>query len=230
MVKTLQDGEILVVCAPVEYATAWPVAWLDARERQRLCAYRFSADRRRHHAAHTLKRWVIGQILGRVPQHPVFTVDACGKPYIAESGLHFNLSHSGEWVAVVLRRDAEVGIDVEQVRAQTVCLPWPPIYHPDEPNLTDMMSFLKVWTLKEAVGKCCGEGLMLEFTRLRLRADTQTDFCCDDGQRRWHAWHGMLDADTHLAVASTSAWLRLRWLQVASDYSLHQRLATCCTG
>jgi len=221
---------MLVVCASVVHAATWPVTWLDAKERQRLYTYRFVDDQRRHQAVHTLKRWVIGQLLGLPPQNPVFTVDKRGKPHIAGYGLHFNLSHSGEWVVMALRRDAEVGIDVEQTRKQIAGVSWPTICHPDEPDLTGTASFLKVWTLKEAVSKCCGEGLTLEFTRLRLRSETQTDFCCDDGQRRWRAWHGMLDADTHLAAASITAWSRLRWLQVASDYSLHQRLATCLAG
>jgi len=215
--KVIQNGEILIVCAPVAHAAAWPVTWLDAREQRRLCAYRFAADRRRHHAAHALKRWVIGWLLGLPPQNPVFTADKRGKPHIAGGGLHFNLSHSGEWVAVVLRRDAEVGIDVEQARAQTISLPWPTICHPDERSLMGAMPFLKIWTLKEAVSKCCGEGLMLELTRLRLRPDEQTTFHCDDGERHWHAWHGMLDTNTHLAAASTTTWSQLRWLQVAYD-------------
>ncbi|KXU35057.1 hypothetical protein AXE65_06435 [Ventosimonas gracilis] len=109
MVKTLRPGEMLVVCASVVHAATWPVTWLDVREQQRLCTYRFAVDRRRHHAAHVLKRWVIGQLLGLPPQNPVFMVDKRGKPHIAGYCLHFNLSHSGEWVVVALRRDAEVG-------------------------------------------------------------------------------------------------------------------------
>jgi len=230
MLNTLQDGDVLIVCAPVAHASAWPVTWLDAGERHRLCAYRFAPDRHRHHAAHALKRWVIGQLMGFPPHALVFTVDERGKPHIAESGLHFNLSHSGEWAVMALRRDAEVGIDVEQVRPQTISMPWPVIRHPDEPDLIDMASSLRVWTLKEAVSKCCGEGLRLEFTRLRLRPCRQTQFHCDDGQRYWHAWHGMLDADTHLAVASTAAWSRLQWLQVAPDDYLCRSAAPRITG
>lgn len=157
-------------------------------------------------------------------------MDARGKPRLLEPVLHFNLSHSGGWVAMVLCLNAEVGIDVEQARLSAVNLPWPTILHPDELGLRDTASFLKIWTLKEAVSKCCGEGLMLEFTRLRLRPDPQTDFRCDDGQRHWHAWYGMLDVDTHLAIASTSAWSRQRWLQVAGDYSLSQRSTTRFAG
>lgn len=229
-VVPLHDGEVMMVCAPIAYAATWPVTWLDLRERQRLTAYRFAADRRRHHAAHALKRWVIGQLVNQPPQRLAFTVDGRGKPRLVEPALHFNLSHSGGWVAMALRQNAEVGIDVEQARLPAASLSWPTIRHPDESELPDTASFLKTWTLKEAVSKCCGEGLMLEFTRLRLRPDTQTDFRCDDGQRHWHAWHGMLDVDTHLAIASTSAWSRLRWLQVACDYSLSQRSATRLAG
>lgn len=215
---SLQDSDVVVVCAPASWAERLPVTWLDAAEQRRLVAYRFAADRRLHHAAHALKRLVIGASLRQSPQHLAFITEANGKPRLVDQALHFNLSHSGQWVAVVLRRDAEVGIDVECGRHTQLNLPWPAVAHPDDQAIADNDSFLTAWTVKEAVAKCCGEGLMLDFTRLRLwRSEDQTHRC-GDGRRQWHAWHGMLDAHTHLAVATVTAWSRLRLATVSIPF------------
>jgi 4'-phosphopantetheinyl transferase len=204
---TLRVGELLVVHAPVDLAAALPASLLDADEMRRMTRYRFAADRRRHHAAHALKRMVLGYMLGVPAHHRLrFDAEAGGKPFLRHYPLHFNLSHSGGWIALALRIDAAVGVDVEQVRSTASALPMPPLRHPADPPRLD---FLQAWTLKEAVSKCSGAGLALDFTRLRLRPRAK-GYACDDGLRDWHAWHGRLDADTHLAVASDRRWVRLR--------------------
>ncbi|MEW9897965.1 4'-phosphopantetheinyl transferase superfamily protein [Chitinivorax sp. PXF-14] len=95
-------------------------------------------------------------------------------------------------------------------------LPWPAIAHPDDQPIVDDDSFLWAWTVKEAVAKCCGEGLTLDFTRLRLWRGEEQPLRCGDGRRQWQAWHGMLDAHTHLAVATATAWSRLRLVTVST--------------
>jgi len=207
--EALRDGELFVTHAPVDLAATLPVDLLDADETRRMAGYRFAADRRRHHAAHALKRAVLGRVLGVPSCRLRFDISAGGKPFLRHRALHFNLSHSGGWVALALRTDAAVGVDVEQARPADPALPMlpmPPVRHPADPPLLD---FLQVWTLKEAVSKCCGEGLALDFTRLRLHCRTE-GYGCDDGMRYWHAWHGRLGADVHLAVAWAERWARLR--------------------
>jgi 4'-phosphopantetheinyl transferase len=215
---SLQDGEVVVVCAPVSSAEWLPLAWLDATERRRLAAYRFAADRMRHHAAHALKRLAIGSSLRQSPRHLEFVVEENGKPRLENRALHFNLSHSGQWVAVALCRNGEVGVDVESRRHTSPALPWPKIGHPDDCALTDAESFLTAWTIKEAAAKCCGDGLALDFARLRMRQVENATYCCSDDRRQWQAWHGMLDPDTHLAVAVAQAWSRLRRLRVTAPF------------
>lgn len=214
----LRNSDVVVVCAPVSWATELPVAWLDVAERRRLNGYRFTADRQRHHAAHALKRLVVGASLRQSPQDLAFITEANGKPRLVDHALHFNLSHSGQWVAVALRRDVEVGIDVECGRPTQPDLPWPAIAHPDDQPIADNDSFLTVWTVKEAVTKCSGEGLSFDFTRLRLCRGQEQTYRCSDDRRQWHAWHGMLDTHTHFALATTTAWSRLRLVQVSAPF------------
>lgn len=209
---TLREGELLVVHAPVNLAAALSIDLLDVDETRRMVGYRFAADRRRHHAAHALKRAVLGHVLGVPTDGLRFGAEMGGKPFLLQHALHFNLSHSGGWVALALRIDAAVGVDVEQARPAISALPMPPVRHPAEPPLPD---FLQAWTLKEAVSKCSGEGLALDFSHLRLRP-REEEYGCDDGVRNWYAWHDRLGTDAHLAVASARHWECLQVIAVGA--------------
>ena len=88
--------------------------------------------------------------------------EASGKPRLANSDLHFSLTHTAAAVAVAVANEA-VGIDLEQIR------PHPPRfaerYFSDAEqaqiaSAPDHDSALcRLWTAKEAVAKRCGKGL-----------------------------------------------------------------------
>lgn len=212
----LRNGDVVVICGPVDLACRLPMVWLDERERRRLAEYRQAADRRRHHAAHTLKRWAIGGCLARPPQDLVFDIDPGGKPRLDPHSLFFNLSHSGGWVALALSRDGEVGVDVELGEGLSDEQSWPPIRHSDDPELSSRVALLAAWTLKEAAAKCCGEGLVLDPAKIRLSSIGEGPIVCSDGCRRWHAARAMIDAHAHIAVASLQMWSRLRMVRLVT--------------
>lgn len=216
---SLEEGELRLFCAPVSLAPAIPAQWLDAQERSRCQSYRFAADRQRHLLAHGLKRWAIGGVLDVPPSALLFTTSVMGKPRLVDNAVHFSLSHSAGWVALALYRRAAVGIDIEGGHHAAKGLSaWPDITHPDESAPIDIGSFLSAWTLKEAISKCSGEGLTLDFRRLclRLQAGQSPIFSGTDGNRHWCAAHSLLDANTHLAYASDRQWDSVRGYLVSS--------------
>lgn len=207
--ETLNEGELRLFCAPLSLACAVPPAWLDAQEHIRCRAYRFADDRRRHLLAHGLKRWAIANVLNVSPRDVQFTVDRLGKPILPGDAVHFNLSHSAGWVALALYRQAAVGIDIEAGHdASRALASWPDTTHPDESIPKNTGSFLTAWTLKEAISKCSGEGLTMDFRRLclRRRCGQSPLYRATDGERHWHAGHEQLDSNTHLAYASARPW------------------------
>jgi len=208
-IETLAECEMRLFCAPLSLACAVSPAWLDCHEHDRCRAYRFVADRQRHLLAHGLKRWAIGHVLDVSPRDLQFTVDDQGKPALVDEALHFNLSHSAGWVALALYRQAAVGVDIQAGHDATVDpASWPDIAHPDELVPENGRSFLTAWTLKEAISKCSGEGLMMDFRRLCLRAQggQRHLYHATEGERNWHAAHEQLDSNTHLAYASARPW------------------------
>ena len=126
-------------------------------------------DRRRFLAGRALARGVVVGYLGWPPAEVTFALAASGKPYLCECGgpdLRFNLSHSGELVALAVAVGDEVGIDIEAAAPG----------HADElvsivlsgqeleafarlPSMRRPAAFLRCWTRKEALLKAAGTGL-----------------------------------------------------------------------
>jgi 4'-phosphopantetheinyl transferase len=87
-----------------------------------------------------------------------------GKPYLPEHPLHFNLSHSGDCIALALA-DVPVGLDVERLREQR---DFPGllqrVFHPVERERMrahgqPLAAFYQAWTRKEAFLKALGTGI-----------------------------------------------------------------------
>ena len=93
-----------------------------------------------------------------------FLKNSDGKPYILEyPNLHYNLSHSGEYVALVMA-DCAVGIDIEKVRYGQERLVKRFFSKEEAECLLESFSdlaFTKTWTRKEAFIKAKGIGMRM---------------------------------------------------------------------
>lgn len=114
---------------------------------------RFSAPHRRMEWL-TVRR-LLQVLIGKVPE---IDYQPNGKPIIHNRGMHISISHTKEYVAVILA-NREVGIDIEQygqrvhkvktrfIRTDETILP----YRGD-----DTWSLLLHWSAKETLFKCLG--------------------------------------------------------------------------
>jgi 4'-phosphopantetheinyl transferase len=113
-------------------------------------------------------RALLGGYLDRQPNELIFTAGPHGKPRLDPvSALRFNISHSGEVALVAVATEAEVGVDVEAVRARR-----------DLPGLARRVlaeaereaveaagpegrerAFYRHWVAKEAFVKATGRGV-----------------------------------------------------------------------
>lgn len=138
--------------------------------------------RRAYVLAHTLKRIVLSCVVDEslLPNKLVFERDFLGKAYIPGTGLHFNLSHSGAYVALAFSHNGPIGVDVE------IRCPYKKYEHAAAASLCDeevaqvqessdpALAFLRRWTSKEAYVKATGEGLRKSFKDLRVQC-SETD-------------------------------------------------------
>ena len=99
-----------------------------------------------------------------ISEWPLFGYGELGKPFIVgHPDIHFNLSHCREAVVCVLS-DRPVGVDIESVSEYSESL----VDHTMNEQEKDLLfrssrpdiEFIRLWTMKEAVLKCSGQGLV----------------------------------------------------------------------
>ena len=211
-------GEMLVAVAPRWLASGLSPSLLAPDEVDRLERYCFVADRERFLAAHALKRRLLGKLLNREPARLRFERDWAGKPYLEGQRIHFNLAHSGDWVALAFSSTESVGIDVEHdgsavyEELESVVLHPRDQFSPTPTSAEDR--FYTAWTLKEAISKGIGLGIRLAFSGLRLEPTEAGRYQCLNNGKRWYASHRRLENGAHLTVACPIPWTKLRLLRV----------------
>ena len=123
-----------------------------------------------------LQLW-LQELLGHAP---VIARTDAGKPFIADSALQFNLSHSPHWFALAWRVGHEpVGLDIEDLgRRPSFAALAQRYFHPAEKARwlaadasSSAATWLQIWTRKEAVLKAHGLGLRLQLNTLDTCAD-----------------------------------------------------------
>ena len=163
---------------------AAPDPWLEllaaaaSRERRdRAGRLRFPMDALRCLAAEALLRHALGELHGLPARAVTPAAEPGGKPRLPEwPGIHFNLSHSGSWVACAVHH-GPVGIDVEAVRtrdplpADRVMAPAELLRYSRMPAPAARDFFYRLWTLKESLLKAMGTGLNLDPRRIALDFD-----------------------------------------------------------
>ena len=212
--EILSPNGLRVWCFPLS-GTPTHNEWslLDKHETARAARFVFDRDRHRYVQAHATMRWLLGTVLGRSAASLEFTVDALGKPAL-DSTLHFNLSHGGELGALVISHEQPVGIDIE---------PWRPVNDALAVGATVFtelemqgwssasaaevdVSFLRLWTRKEALLKAIGLGLSLDPKTVDIGLlEDQCTVEVDAGSQHWAINVASLDHHTDAALAV--AWL-----------------------
>jgi 4'-phosphopantetheinyl transferase len=141
-------------------------ALLSEDERARADRFYKQTDRDAFIAARGILRTLLGQYLDRSPAQLQLQYQDRGKPFLQDSPLEFNVTHSHGLALYAIAQSRRVGIDLEYVRdievqalaqrffsdrefQQLQALP------PDRQTAT----FFKYWTAKEAYLKATGEGL-----------------------------------------------------------------------
>lgn len=145
---------------------------LSSDERARSDRFHFQRDRDRFVSARGCLRIILARYLAIDPSAIRFTYGPYGKPFVANRvaatrGLTFNLAHSACLALYAFARECEIGIDLEQIRADlagddiaerffsaaevTRLRSLPPIQQTH--------AFFNCWTRKEAFIKARGTGL-----------------------------------------------------------------------
>ena len=167
-----------VWCAPVpppsDPLRTELAALLSPEEHIRLARLRQPADQLRFLTGRALIRRLLGAHLHRPPASLGLHIGPSGKPFITlppeTPPLHFNLSHSGDFVLVAFSETHEVGIDIERIDSSTDCSAiaagiFPLAIHSawlNTPPKDRLNVFYQLWTRHEARIKALGHGFARE--------------------------------------------------------------------
>jgi 4'-phosphopantetheinyl transferase len=176
---------------------------LSKEELQRMEKLRFSHDQQQYAAAHWLKRTAVGGVTRQAPHTLDFSINRYGKPSLRTPGLRFNISHSGGFVALLLSRYGDVGVDIEFPRpGMDFNLVLPLIAHPQEyGRISGRDEFYRLWTLKEAICKANGKGLSLAPRTFELCPGDAGSFVALCDRQQWLALSHPLPEGGYLACA-----------------------------
>lgn len=116
-------------------------------------------------AARALLRAILASATGMPPTAIPIVRSHSGKPLLAGEGPHFNVSHSGAWIAIAVSTVGAVGVDIEAARTA-----FPEtLRHGLSRRMTprgrrasmssDDGAMFGVWTRMEAILKLSGDGM-----------------------------------------------------------------------
>ncbi|HEY4330847.1 MAG TPA: 4'-phosphopantetheinyl transferase superfamily protein [Phycisphaerae bacterium] len=169
ILNPLAPASIHVWCCPLQASSQE----LDAAQsllsdHERTLANRFhrSLHRQRYIVARAaLRRLLTAYLREKDAAALHFSYGPAGKPQLENRGIHFNLSHSGDWALVAISSQP-VGIDLEEIRtldfeatARSIFAPEALLALARAPAHQKAETFFQLWVQNEARHKAFGLGI-----------------------------------------------------------------------
>jgi 4'-phosphopantetheinyl transferase len=252
---TLQADEVHIWLTRLDdvsdqFLTGRYLELLPTAERERQQRFVFPHDRKRYLVTRALVRVALSRYVDVRPEDWSFTENAFGRPAIAPSHaastwLRFNLSHSGDWIAVAVGREMTLGVDLEDMRRQVPLDVARRYFAASELRALSALDaaaqparFLQLWTLKESYIKARGMGLSIALDRFSFRLESDRIFFTPepDSDFRPSDWQYVLSMPdcAHLVALCThySRAVQIRYLRVVplvkeARFALTPLLASC---
>jgi len=173
--------------------------------------YRFD-DAQRTLLGDVLARYAICKRLGISNRDLHFSANRYGKPILLEpNGIHFNISHSGNWVVCAVD-DAAVGTDVELIKpidfkiAENFFAEEEYISLISQPEEMRMKYFYKIWTLKESYIKMEGKGLSIPLDSFTIRVENnKINVTTGNKIQEFCFYQSFLDSETIYTVCTQNS-------------------------
>lgn len=172
---------------------------LDSQERTKAEKFSSVLLKDRYVAAHGRLRHILASYVQEKPERLLFAKAAQGKPYLVHHAeLSFNLSHTGDFMAVAVARNCQLGIDIEQIKARanfsalvkrcfsaTEAAYWQQLAEAEQTR-----QFYQFWTRKEAFVKATGLGISLGLKDCELDINHPEQFYRVPSVCGWaNQWH-----------------------------------------
>jgi 4'-phosphopantetheinyl transferase len=150
------------------------LGYLSDIEKENAYNYKSELLVNRYIITHGFLRLILCWHIRQVPKKIQIKIGIYGKPFVTNSNIRFNISHSNNIVCYALTLDQEVGVDVEfqnrslnfedlldSVLSQEEIQTFLSLEDDEKCN-----SFYALWTKKEAIIKATGDGLTYDITKI----------------------------------------------------------------
>ena len=165
-------------------------------------AGRFAIDgaRRDFIVSRGMLRELLAAYLNTLAREIVLRYGIHGKPYLSpdekDSGVHFNVSHSKGFVVFAFSRQAEVGVDIEQIKAEFPGREIAERFFSERevaalgqlPPQRSGEAFFMCWTRKEAYVKARGGGLQIPLRSFSVGLEEKEQQLVDERGREWSVY------------------------------------------
>jgi len=155
-----------LISLPAIFNQAPDYACLDNDEQQRGSRFLYDKHKDRFLASHLAQRLILAQYLKIKPAEIQFDFHPLGKPYLKDSSLQFNLSHSGDYALLGVQQETAIGVDIELMAPRDYIGLANHVFSAEEINVVESQSetnratyFYRIWAQKEAYIKYTGKGL-----------------------------------------------------------------------
>ncbi|NEQ40924.1 MAG: 4'-phosphopantetheinyl transferase superfamily protein [Okeania sp. SIO3I5] len=201
---------------------------LSSDEIERAKRFYFEKDKNRFIIARGTLRKILSRYLNIEAQKLQFAYSDRGKPYLTNTSILFNLSHSQDLALYAITQVNLIGIDLEYIRPMNdVENLAKRFFSPQEYNLISQLppqkqqeTFFKLWTCKEAYLKATGDGLAggLEKVEICLTPEKPVEFFSINGDieeaSHWYLHQFIPQANYIAAVAVAGKNQNLSFLQI----------------
>ena len=167
--------------------------YLNSERREHINSFLHAEDAIRSLAGDWLARIVLSEKLHLNFSEILIDHDENGKPfYNSSSGIHFNISHSGDW-SVCAVSELPVGIDIEMVQPIDLSIAKDCFTENEIDRMTSFADktkqldyFYTIWTIKESYLKATGSGFFkspdsfgveIKTNQILLTGDVERGYC-----------------------------------------------------
>ncbi len=156
------------------------------------------------------------------PNNLSLTCNAYGKPFFEDNSVHFNLSHSGQYVLCAIS-DIEVGADIQKMTAHYNLNVAKRFFHSDEytyladlPTDKQQHVFFRLWTLKESYVKNIGTGIANTFNKFSIQITDNIPYIMHNNKKQLYLFHEYKINNYYAAICSNAIndKVSLQWLDL----------------
>ncbi len=143
------------------------LSYLSIDEISRAERFHFPIHRERFIAARGMLRKLLGEYLNLEPNVITFSYNANGKPFLENTNIEFNISHSNDIAVYAFTQSSPIGVDIEKAKETYEDAVAKRYFSEEEyadlnamPDSEKAQTFYRIWSRKEAVIKALGKGII----------------------------------------------------------------------